>query len=146
MPLSSVAEATLGQLLRLLALFRRQDCVDLSAGLSHNRVEPRLNLLPNSTNLLQLAIHERIDPHPLLRRKTKLLGEVIPYGAFPFRRTSARSPAEIMEMRPGRRAQDEPVEHHGSQPACQGNEEQDQGSDDATARRNRGCHQRLTGS
>src|SRR6185312_16517219 len=94
-PLPTVAKATLGQLLRLLALLRRQDRVDLSAGLSHDRVEPRLDLLPHGTDFLELAVHQRIDPHSLCRRETQLLGELVPGGTLAFRWTPSGSPAEI---------------------------------------------------
>jgi hypothetical protein len=59
-------------ILRFLALVWCQDRIQLPAGPGDDRIDLRLDPGSDSTQLAASAIHNRVDPQLLFRRKTQL--------------------------------------------------------------------------
>jgi len=84
-------------LLRFLPLLRRENRIELSPGAAHDRVELRLNLVPDGPQLAALMFHDRIDSSLLVGAETELASKSVPKLAVP-RSVRPRSMLEPMSL------------------------------------------------
>jgi len=84
-------------LLRFLPLLRRENRIELSPGAAHDRVELRLNLVPDGPQLAALMFHNRIDSSLLVGTEAKLASKSVPKLAIP-RSVRPRSVLEPMAL------------------------------------------------
>ena len=109
-------------LLRFLPLLRRENRIELSPGAAHDRVELRLNLVPDGPQLATLMLHDRIDSSLLLGAEAKLAGKSIPKLAVP-RSMWPRSMLEPMSLEFS--GQQHPsIDGNSSQSTCYSNQQE----------------------
>ena len=75
----------LPDLLRLLALLRREHGVQRTPGAGDNGIELGLNLPPHGADRTPLLVHNRVDPGLLLRCQPDFPGKPISEFAIPWR-------------------------------------------------------------
>jgi len=119
-------------LLRFLPLLRRENRIELSPGAAHDRVELRLNLVPDGPQLAALMFHDRIDSSLLVGTEAKLASKSVPKLAVP-RSMWPRSMLESMSLEFS--GQQHPsIDGNSRQAACYSNQQEYQNREQSSTR------------